>query len=56
MKTIKPGINWTWYKADSKEEAEEYYIEVTGGPPKYKDEIYSNLEDRDGKWSFRIHN
>ncbi len=51
MKTVKTGINWNFYYADSYDEAVEYFKELTGVEP-----YASNItKDADGKFSFRLH-
>ena len=48
---IDPGINWIFYKTDSKKDAIAWFIELKHATP-YESTIY---QDRDNNWCFRIH-
>lgn len=57
MRYTAPGINWIWYYADTKEEAEDYFKELTGKEPEswtICDPI-RNGSKYDDKYGFRIH-
>lgn len=51
MRKCEHGINWDWYYADTKEEAEEWFEELTGSKPEY-DWLITQFK---GKWAFRLH-
>lgn len=51
MRNQEYGINWNWYYADTKEEAEEWFEELTGSKPNYDGVIFK----WEGKWAFRLH-
>lgn len=54
MKSVEPGINWIWYTADTKEEAKEYYKEITGNELREEyDWVICKLHS--GRYGFRIH-
>lgn len=59
MRYVAGGINWIWYHTDTREEAVEWYKELTGVEP--EDYCIVNLVTRtpsaehDYKYGFRIH-
>lgn len=50
MRRREGGINWIWYFASTREEAIEYFREVTGAEP-YDSTIFPHRNE----WAFRIH-
>ena len=53
-RVVKPGINWVFYHAATKEDAYAWYEELTGSPikPGYEWIVF---QDHDGSWCFRRH-
>lgn len=57
---IEGGINWIWYYTDTREDAEEWFKELTGAEPQEPCTIINPVVRKpagkyDNKYGFRLH-
>jgi hypothetical protein len=59
MRQVDPGINWIWYHTTTKEEAKEWFKELTGKEATDYDivdpVVRTPAGKNDDKYGFRLH-